>query len=113
MKYQGFANHRLIVTPLTTRCLYAINVALQPHGNYKFGSIPIVTGPNGHNKQSMLSFLASELGVEMINVDLVNTSQNSSDLLNIVKATVEAGLWLNLFEIGRIKPELFSILRNF
>lgn len=110
MKYQGFANHRLVVTPLTTRCLYAINVALQPHGNYKFGSIPIVTGPNGHNKQSMLSFLASELGVEMINVDLVNTTQNSSDLLYIVKATVEAGLWLNLFEIGRIKPELFSIL---
>ncbi len=110
MKYQGFANHRLVITPLSNRCLYAINVALQPHSNSKNTTIPFITGPTGHNKRSMLSFLASELGVEMINIDLVNGNQSSSDLLNIIKATVEAGLWLNLFEVGRIKPELFSIL---
>ena len=110
MKYQGFSNHRLVITPLSTRCLYAINVALQPRSNSKSTNIPFMTGPTGHNKRSMLSFLASELGVEMINIDLVSGNQSSSDLLYIIKATVEAGLWLNLFEIGRIKPELFSIL---
>lgn len=93
MTYQG-CNHKLVMTPLTERCLYALTTTFR---DLKHCPVPLLSGQS--NTFTMQS-LAYEMGVEYFHFDVTKLSAAGGSfyekLSSVMKVILQTGLWATL-----------------
>lgn len=109
-KYQGCGS-RIVVTPLTNKCMLAISMAFQDH------AVPFITNAQGGGKASMVSILTDALGCDTVTMDCSRLHGFSNgETLEIVHSHIRASLsvtgalWLNVANAEKLSHHIFSCL---
>jgi hypothetical protein len=102
MYYFGYLD-RLVITPLSDSCFFSITKSLNNL------NIPVIQGMGGVGKRSVIHSLSYELGCETLSFDSeILTNENT--LIDILRASMGCGLWLNITNVENMQENLLSVL---
>lgn len=91
MKYQGW-DRRMVLTPLTERCILSIQMAW--HSVH--ASVPVLCGNSGCGKRETIKYLCRDLGWDMSIHEFHSNATLPSiqdDIVNCIKAAAGSGCW--------------------
>lgn len=95
--------NRLVIHSLTDQVFLAMSMAVQD------GAIGNMIGNKSSGKRGMVSSLAQELGVEVIEVDC-SMITDPTLIMTKVKAALGCGLWLEITNYNSLSKEIASVL---